>query len=114
MAKETTRHTFKVTIDGTSTTINIQIDWSGIEHVQILNWAARSRIIDFQRVLRGKTPEYVKSLDGCTFRASEMGKNIKTREDKINELVTAGIPEAIATQIVDNPESVAKLLAKAK
>ena len=112
MAKQITKHTVGVTINGQKQTININVDWSGIEHAQILNWASRSRIIDFQRVLRSKTPEFVASLNGKTFHASEMGNNVKTRDDKIADLVRAGIPEPVATLIVDNPEQAAKLLDK--
>ena len=99
-----------------SVTLNITYDFSGCSDDQVRLWAAAERRIAVQRVLRDTCkPEFLKQLatNGLTIHATECGKRIRSREDRIDELVTTyGWPKRFAILYVDDPEQ-AKSLMKA-
>lgn len=95
-----------------SIVLNVVFDFTGCTRDELVGWALGDRRIALQRWLRTKTPEYLETLksDGFRVHARDAGSAQKTREDKIRELVNAGIPETLAAQIVDDPEAVEKLM----
>ena len=75
----------------------------------IYDWAVSERKIALQRVLRTKTDEVVDKLPNpLELLAVDAGRNIRTREERIAEFVAMGIPEKMATMLVDNPEKLAE------
>jgi len=97
--------TFKVTNDkGDEVTIRMRYDFSTCSDNDIRSWLAGNRRISAQRPLRGLSVDEIKALDGSTIMANEAGRKVKSREEKIRELVNAGLPENLAKFAVDNPE----------
>ena len=100
-----------------STTLNVTYDFTGCSDEQVKMWAAADRRISLQRVLRDTCkPEFLRQLakDGLTIHATECGKRIRSREDRINDLTnTYGWPLEFATMYVDDPETAKALMTTA-
>lgn len=83
----------------------VEMDFTGATREELIEWAIGDRRVAAQRWLRTKTPEYLNELSKSGFRihAREAGHQVKTREEKVNELVAMGVPQAVAEVIVDDP-----------
>jgi len=98
---------------GYSITLNIQMDFSGCTRDELVAWALAERKVALQRVLRGKSPEFLQQLaddGGLQVHARDAGRNIKTRDERIDELTESGVPRNVAEVLVDNPEKLSQLL----
>ena len=97
-----------------STTLNITYVFDGCSDDQVRLWAAAERRIAVQRVLRDTCkPEFLRQLakDGLTIHATECGKRIRSRDDRINDLITTyGWPKQFAVLYVDDPEQAKSLM----
>ena len=88
-------------------TMNLKLVF--LENDPIYDWATSERKIAFQRVLRTKTDEMVEKLPNpFELLAQDAGKNIRTREERIAEFVSMGIPQKMAQTLVDSPEKLAE------
>ena len=95
--------------------INVDLDFSGVDNTQVLQWAADNRIIALQRVLRATDDKYVEGLKGkLSVHATECGGKIETPAERIQKLVAAGMPPALAKVAVENPTKFAELMAGLK
>jgi hypothetical protein len=96
---------FKVTNQsGNEVQIKVKFDYRTVTDMDIKSWLNGNRRIAFQRPLRGLSAEEIKALDGQMINANECGRKVKSREERISELITAGIPRQLAGFAVDNPE----------
>ena len=90
--------------------VTVEFDYTGTDQVTILGWATDQRVIALQSVLRKTSDGFVENLDNpFRIRAVDAGKTIRTPEQRIAELVDAGIPRAIAETIVNNPDKLAEM-----
>ena len=83
--------------------IRIKFDFSTATDSEIIGWAISNRVIAFQRPARALSADELKNLNSTTILASDAGKKVKSREEKINDLVAAGLPMQLAAFAVDNP-----------
>lgn len=95
---------------GPSTVINIKIDFSTASDQDIISWLTSNRAIAGQRPWRDLSMDELKDLNGQTFVAQSIGQKVKSRSEKIQALVNAGLPEALAMFSVDNPEEFNKVI----
>jgi hypothetical protein len=95
-----------------SVIIPVEMDFTGSTRDELIEWAIGDRRVAAQRWLRSKTPEYLQELtkSGLQVHAREAGHQLKSREDRIKELVTAGVPQAVAEAVVDDPSKLEKML----
>ena len=95
--------------------INVNLDFSNVDNTQVLQWAADNRIIALQRVLRATDDAYIEKLGGkLDVHANACGGKIETPAERIQKLVTAGMPPALAKVAVENPTKFAELMAGLK
>ena len=95
---------------GPSTVINIKIDFSTATDQDIISWLVSNRAIAGQRPWRDLSMDELNELNGQTFVAQSIGQKVKSRQEKIQALVNAGLPEALAMFSVDNPEEFNKVV----
>ena len=106
------RHACSVTNNSNDkTSITIGIDFTNASDSDIKSWLVGNRVIAFQRPTRSLSLDEIQALDGTTIAASDAGVKIKSRSEKIASYVNAGIPESIASAIVDGAISSDKMLA---
>lgn len=95
--------------------INVNLDFSGVDNTQVLQWAADNRVIALQRVLRATDDAYIEKLGGkLDVHATACGGKIETPAERIAKLVSAGMPPALAKVAVENPTKFAELMAGLK
>jgi hypothetical protein len=102
---------------GFTVIVNAGIVYDGLPLSQVFEWATANRVIPLQRILRDKcTPEFLQELHktGLKISASDCGKPITSREDKVRDLMGRGYPQEAAEFAVDNPAEFAAELAKIK
>uniref|UniRef100_A0A6H2A2D5 Uncharacterized protein n=1 Tax=viral metagenome TaxID=1070528 RepID=A0A6H2A2D5_9ZZZZ len=99
------RHTMSITNSrDDKVQIKLVFDFSTATDAEIKAWALSNRVIAFQRPARDLSASELNALDGSTVIASDAGKKVVSREEKIKTLVNAGIPLKLAIIAVDNPE----------
>jgi len=105
-------HTCKVSQckGGPNTSITVKIDYTTTNNQDIISWLNSNRIIAGQRPWRDLSVEEVKGLDGKTFLAQSIGQKVKSREDKVEALVSAGLPRKLAEFSIDNPQAFEKVV----
>ena len=98
--------------EGFMAIVPVEMSFEGCDYDTACQIASRSLRIDLQRVLRTKTPEYLTELTKTRLKINwaEAGQQIKTREDKIKELVAAGMPQKLAIMSIDDPTKFAKFM----
>lgn len=104
------RHSFTNTNDAKEEALQltINIDFRGSSDIEIKNWLCSNRVVAFARPLSKLTRDEMDELQGDTIAASSIGQKVKSREESIAILMTAGLPREIAELAVDNPEAMAK------
>ena len=101
----TVKHTFGIKNDsGDKVQLTIKVDFSTASDVDVKAWLISNRIIAGQRPLRSLSKEELKTLDGTTFIAQDIGRKVKSREEQIQTLVSAGLSEKLAKFKLDSPE----------
>ena len=83
--------------------IRIKFDFTNAKDSEIIGWAVANRAIALQRPTRALSAEEIRALNNTTIIATEAGKKVKSRGDKIDDLVNAGLPLQLAIFAVDNP-----------
>ena len=100
-------HSFKITNDAGDVVekIEIKIDFSTCMDSDIKAWVCSNRVIAGQRPWRALSKEELEGLKGETFMANDIGKKVKSREERVAEHMSAGLPRKLAQFAVDNPEA---------
>lgn len=89
--------------NGNTTSLRVEWDFTTATDNDIKSWLCGNRRIVFQRPTRSLSIDEINELDGTTIMASSAGRKIKSREERINELMAGGLPEKLAIFAVDNP-----------
>lgn len=95
---------------GEQTSLRIKWDFTNASDNDIRSWLAGNRRIAFQRPSRSLSIDELNELDGSTIMATSAGKKVKSRSERIDDLVAAGLPKALATFAVDNPSEFDKIV----
>lgn len=97
--------TFKVTNKNDQVVqISMLIDLESATKEQKEAWALSNRIIALQRVLRNLSVNEIKALNGSTILATDCGKKIKSRDEKLGEIKSRfGLDDETANWAVDHP-----------
>ena len=90
----------------------ITFDFSTCSDSDVKQWLVSDRTIALQRPMRSLSSDEIKEMDGSIILATEVGKKVKSRAERIAELVNVGIPEKIAEVAVDNPAAFAEIMEK--
>jgi hypothetical protein len=107
-------HAFNVTPHGTKTKtpLTVTLDFSTASNADIKSWLASDRTIAMQRPMRSLTSdEILANYNGQTMLASDVGQKIRSRAERIAELVNVGLPNDVAELAIDNPSSFADIMA---
>ena len=103
-------HVFSVTNDaGEKIQLDIVIDFSLASNADIKGWLASNRVIAGQRPWRALSAKEIKALNYEVFLANDVGKKIKSREERMAIYTTAGFPEDLAALAVDRPDLLQKV-----
>ena len=107
------KHTFSTTNDNKEKVqLAIVIDFTSASDSDIVSWLSSNRVIAGQRPWRSLSIEELQDLDGTTFVAQRIGQKVKSRQEKVAELESLGLPEKVAVAAVDDPEKYAKVMGK--
>ena len=107
-------HAFNVTPHGTKTKtpLTVTLDFSTSSNADIKQWLASDRTIAMQRPMRSLTSdEILANYNGQIMLASDVGQKIRSRAERIAELVNVGLPNDVAELAIDNPASFADIMA---
>ena len=110
-------HAFNVTPHGskTKTPLSVTLDFTTSSDADIKQWLASDRTIAMQRPMRSLTSdEILANYNGQTMLASDVGQKIRSRAERIAELVNVGIPNDVAELAIDNPSAFAEIMASVK
>lgn len=108
-------HTFSITNDAKDKVrLTIEVDFSTASDVDIKGWLVSNRVIAGQRPWRKLSKEGLKDLDGEVFVAQSIGQKVKSRTEKAQDLINAGIPKDLAGFAVDNPAKFKEIMEACK
>lgn len=89
---------------GWKRTTSITIDFSLVPDSEITSWLCSNRVIAGQRAWRSMAEdEFMNNVHESTIPALEIGKKVKTRQERIDALTAIGLPDDLAAMAVDNP-----------
>ena len=98
-------HAFSITNDhDEKVTVSVKIDFRTASDQDIKGWLVSNRVIAGQRPWRALGKVELESMKGTVFVAQDIGRKIKSREERIQAHVNAGIPRKLAEVAIDNPE----------
>ena len=107
------RHTFSITNDAKDKVqLAVTIDFSTASDTDIKSWLVSNRVIAGQRPWRALSKDEIESLDGQTILATDIGKKIKSREERIATYTALGLPRDLAELAVDDPGRFQELVGK--
>jgi len=108
------RHTGSVKNDaGDKVQLSVTIDFSTCTNVDVKSWLCANRFIAGQRPWRALSEDEIRSLDGQTIRADEIGRKVKSRAERIATYTSMGLPEAMAIVAVDDPNKFQAIMDRA-
>jgi hypothetical protein len=100
------KHTFGVTNSrDEKAQITVYFDFSTATDNDIKTWLVSNRVIAMQRPTRSLSLGEINGLNGQTVMAIDCGKKVKSREERISELIAVNVPRALAEMAIDNPEA---------
>jgi len=107
------KHSFSITNHAKEkVVVSITLDFTTTSNADIKSWLASDRTIAMQRPMRSLSlDEITSNYNGQTILASDVGKKIKSRAERIAELVNVGLPNDVAELAIDNPSSFADIMA---
>ena len=106
-------HTFSITNDaGDKVTLAVKLDCRTASDQDIRSWVTSNRIIAGQRPWRGLSADELKALNGQTFMVQDIGRKIKSREERVQAYVNAGIPAKLAGALIDDPDKAAEFMSE--
>lgn len=91
----------------------VTFDFSTCSDQDICTWLLKDRTIAMQKPMRNLSKDEMEAMDGVVVLAQDCGKKVKSRSEKIAELVNLGIPENVAALAIDNPAAFAEIMEKA-
>ncbi len=101
---KTKHHTFSIKNDaGEKVQLSVWIDFTTATDLDITGWLISNRIIAGQRPWRALSMDELKALDGVTILATEIGRKVKSRAEKIATYTSMGLTDAFAIMAVDQP-----------
>ena len=108
------RHSFKITNhQKQAVTVSVTYDFSTCSDSEVKQWLVSDRTIALQRPARALSDAEIReTYDGQTILANEVGKKMKSRQERIAELVNVGIPEHLAEVAIDDPAKFETIMAK--
>jgi len=92
--------------------LKLTFDFSTTPDSDIHSWLCSNRIIAFQRPTRSLSKEEIEELDGSTIIATDAGKKVKSREERIATYTALGLPRDLAELAVDDPGRFQELVGK--
>ena len=95
-----------------STVIPLTVDYRGCTGDELAGWSIRTNVIEWQGPARGMTPEFLRKLskEGAKVHARNC-RAYTDPEKRVQELVTGGMPEAVARLAVFEPAKYAAIMA---
>jgi len=84
--------------------VRLTFDFNGASNGDIINWLVGNRRIALQRPARAMSKSELENLNGTVVIASDAGKKVKTRAEKLAVYTSIGLPLAMAELAIDNPE----------
>ena len=109
------RHSMSITNSrDEKVSITVSFDFSTATDQDIKSLLVGNRTIAFQRPSRSLSADELTKLDGAVILATECGKKVKSREERIAELTAIGLPIALAEMAIDNPAAFESAMASAK
>jgi hypothetical protein len=93
------------TSNGSSHSFTFTLDYTGVTVADLIKWGTSNRVIAGQRVWEKMTKaELDSSLEGKTVKVASIGKSVKTREQRINDVMAAipGMSLEMAAHLVDH------------
>ena len=92
--------------------LKLTFDFSTTPNSDIHSWLCSNRIIAFQRPTRSLSKEEIEELDGSIIIATDAGKKVKSREERIATYTALGLPRDLAELAVDDPGRFQELVGK--
>ena len=109
------RHTFSITNDAKEKVqLAVWIDFTTASNTDITGWVTSNRVIAGQRPWRALSKSELEDLDGETIFATDIGRKVKSRAEKIATLMAVGLTEHFAEIAVDNPAEFQAIQRKAE
>jgi len=96
--------------NGETAKMQASIDFEGITLGQLCKLACQPLIIRRQAIERKLSVSEIEASKGSTIHWSQMGLKIKSREEKIQEIMSAGLPRTLAERAVDDPQGFKALM----
>ena len=105
-------HAFNITNhSGDKVAISLTFDFTTSTDAEIKQWLVSDRTIAIQRPMRSLSSEEITSnYNGLTILANESGKKIRSKAERVAELVNAGMPEHLAELMIDDPAKFAAIM----
>ena len=98
------KHTGSVKNDnGDKYQMTVTIDFTTASDIDVRSWLCANRFIAGQRPWRALSLDELRELDGQTFVATEIGRKVKSRTERIAGYTSMGLPESMAIIAVDQP-----------
>jgi len=95
---------------GETAKMNASIDFEGITLGQLCELACQPLVIRRQAIERKLSVEEIESSKGSTIHWSQMGLKIKSREERVQDIMAAGLPRKLAEKAVDDPQGFKALM----
>ena len=89
---------------GETAKMNASIDFEGITLSQLCELACQPLVIRRQAIERKLSVSEIESSKGSVIHYSQMGLKVKSREEKVQEIMSAGLPRKLAEKAVDDPK----------
>lgn len=90
--------------DDNPASVNMVIDFEGINVKDLAEFAVQQLVIRRQAVERKLSKGEIESFSGVTIHYSQMGIKVKSREERIQGAMALGISRIAAELMLDNPE----------
>ena len=105
------KHNLSITNDAKEKVqLGITIDFSTATDLDIKGWAVSNRVIAGQRPWRSLSEDELLDLDGQTIMAVDIGRKVKSRQERIASYTSMGLPLNLAETAVDSPDRFQNLI----
>lgn len=104
---------FAITNDaGESVQLKLTFDFSSATDADIKSWLCGNRRIALQRPSRAMSKSELEALSGQVVSATDAGKRVKTRAEKVAALTAIGLPLDFAKMAVDDSIKFQEIVAR--
>ena len=95
---------FAITNDnGDKVQLKLTFDFSTATDVDVKSWLCGNRRIALQRPARAMNKDELTAMNNTTIMATDAGRKVKSRAERIKVYTSMGLPEDVAIMAVDNP-----------